>query len=193
MNQSTYQRSHELLSPATSLLLTIDMQEKLAPIVVDAEKVIANCGLLCKAAEILGVTQRITEQYPKGLGPTIPELAEYDNEPQEKLRFSGAEAVHDIVAASATGENQISQIVIAGIETHVCVAQTALDFVSTGMRVYLAADATSSRFEEDKAHALNRLRDSGVVVTTTEAIMFEWCEVAGTDEFKQISRLVKNR
>lgn len=186
---SDYIRSRELLSRDDSRLLIVDVQEKFVPVIPVAGQLIANCRKLIQGAKILGVPADATEQYPRGLGATVPELAELLDEPPEKLRFSCAECL-DWVAAE--GDDR-GKIVVAGIETHVCVLQTSLDLMAAGYEVYLPADALASRHKHDWRFGLERLANSGAVITTTEAILFEWCEVAGTDEFKQISRLVTGR
>ena len=184
-----YLRSHELLSLADSQLLVIDVQEKLVPHIAGCEVLLANCLKLVKAADVFNVPCLATEQYPRGLGRTVPELLGELPQPIEKLRFSSAEVL--LQAGAVSGERD--QIVLAGIEAHVCVQQTALDLLACGFRVYVAADAVASRNTLDWKLALRRMADGGVTITTTESVMFEWCEVAGTDEFKQISRLITGR
>lgn len=179
-------RSRELLSRDDSRLLIVDVQEKFVPVIPVAEQLITNCRKLIQGAQILGVPVAATEQYPRGLGATVPELAELLPERPEKLRFSCAECLN----WAAAGNDDRSKVVVAGIETHVCILQTALDLMAMGYEVYLPVDALASRHKHDWRFALERMANSGAVVTTTEAVLFEWCEVAGTDEFKQISRLV---
>lgn len=187
--ESTYLRSRELLSCDDSRLLIVDVQEIFVPVIPGMDSLIANCVKLLAGADILGVPASATEQYPKGLGLTVPELRTYFESIPEKLRFSSAECVGWSVAE----QDDRFKVVVAGIETHVCIQQTALDLIAAGYQVYLPADALASQRTVDHEVALQRLRDSGAVITTTEAILFEWCEVAGTDEFKQISRLVTGR
>ena len=188
--EPTPMRSPELLGRGTSRLVIVDMQERLLNAMQEGTQVIAKCEKLIRAAQILDVPVDATEQYPKGLGPTVPKLRELLAAPIEKLRFSCAESLPWIDDASAREERD--QIVVAGIETHVCVLQTALDLIGCGFRVIIPADAVTSRKPIDRDFGLKRLADQGVTVTTTEAILFEWCEVAGTPEFKQISQLVKD-
>lgn len=184
---SPYLRSPELLSRERSRLLIVDVQEKLIPHITAAEEMIANCAKLVRGAQILNVPVSVTEQYPQGLGPTVDALAELLDSPVEKLRFSCGESLAWGTAADAERD----QIVVAGIESHVCVLQTVLDLLSAGFRVYVPADAVASRRELDWRFALQRMADSGATITTTEPVLFEWTEVAGTPEFKEISRLVK--
>lgn len=187
-------RSPDLLNAQESLLLIVDVQERLMPTIVESSKITRNCGILVRAAAIFDVPLVVTEQYPKGLGRTVPELAQVIEAtgtavPQpEKLRFSAAEATEWPPAAEKTDSRH--QVVIAGIETHICVLQTALDLLALGYRVYLCTDAVSSRHLSDHEVAINRLRDSGAIVTTTESVLFEWCEAAGTDQFRRIRDLV---
>lgn len=185
-------RSPELLSRGTSRLLIVDVQEKLVPHIPIAESLIGNCAKLIRGAQTLGVPCSLTEQYPRGLGPTVEEIAQLfsDEAPAEKVRFSCGEVLD---WAAEPAENDRYQIVVAGIETHVCVQQTVLDLLAAGFRVYIAADAVGSRNKFDWKTALGRMADSGAVVTTAESVLFEWCEVAGTPEFKTISKIVTGR
>lgn len=188
-----YVRSLELLSRHDSRLLIVDMQEKLLPAIRRGKQVIANCVKLVRAAQMLGPPVFATEQYPRGLGATIPDLAELLGERPEKLRFSCSEALAWGTATEPTDPElrDRTKVVVAGIETHVCVLQTALDLLADGFHVYIAADAVGSRRRLDRQIALQRMADSGAVITTTEAVLFEWCETAAAEEFKEISRLVK--
>lgn len=175
-----------LMTPLNTALLVIDMQEKLLPSIDTCGPVLWNTRRLLDGAAILKVPVLGTEQYPKGLGSTVPELAERMGTLPEKLEFSSCACLSDQLA-----ELQRPKILIAGIEAHVCVQQTALDLVALGYDVLLAVDAIGSRFRQDKRIALRRMESSGVTLTTTEAVLFEWCRVAGTPEFKQISQLVR--
>lgn len=169
------------------------MQEKvLAPIPV-REQLVANCGKLIEAAKLFSVPVVITEQYPKGLGPTVSELRGRlsDITTPEKLRFSAVETLNWGMAAERSDDR--FKVVVAGIEAHVCVLQTVLDLLICGYQVHIAADAIGSRGKLDWKLALKRMASSGAVITTTEAILFEWCETAGTAEFKQLSKLVTGR
>lgn len=180
--------SHELLSQAESRLLIVDMQEKILPVIDGHEAVTENCLKLIEAAQILDVPTTATEQYPKGLGSTITEIAQRLPDRPEKIEFSCLNCL-DWNSSAADPEGRF-KVVVAGIESHVCVLQTVLDLLSQGFRVFVAADAVSSRKPMDREIALQRMASSGAVITTTESVLFEWCERAGTPEFKQISRLV---
>ncbi len=182
-------RSIELVDRRSSSLLVVDVQEKLLAHIPVAELLVENCRKLVQAARLLQVPVFATEQYPKGLGPTPSPLAELLPERTEKLRFSCSECLGWGPASQA----ERHQVVVAGIEAHVCVLQTVLDLMSLGYRVYVPADAVASRKKVDWKFALDRLAAAGATVTTTESILFEWCETAEAPEFKEISRLVKGQ
>jgi nicotinamidase-related amidase len=138
---------------------------------------------------VLGVQAAITEQNPEKLGPTAPVLIEAHAGPVvAKMAFSGG-ACGEIFAAWR--DAGVERVVVCGIETHVCVAQTAIDLMAAGYQTFVAADAVGSRSHVDHEIALRRLESSGAAITTVEAALFEWCERAGTPEFRQISALVK--
>jgi len=183
-------RSPELLSRGDSRLLIVDMQEKLLPFIPVAGKVIRNCRRLIEGAQALGVPIYSTEQYPKGLGATTPELAPFFDAIPAKQRFSGAQALGWGIAGSQPDDR--FKIVVAGIEAHVCVQQTALDLMAQGFRVFIPADAVASRGKLDWKIALDRLSASGATLATTESVLFEWCETSAAPEFKQISKLIKD-
>lgn len=181
-------RSPELMSAGDTALLIVDVQERLIGSIAGGPRVVWNCGRLIDGARLLGVPVAGTEQYRKGLGRTVPALAERLGELPDKLTFSCGGCPQVFADLHARG---CHKILVAGIEAHVCVQQTALDLLAAGWRVYLAADAVSSRFETDLDIALRRMESAGATLTTTEAALFEWCEVAGTPQFKEISRLVR--
>lgn len=183
-------RSHELLSRQSSRLLVVDVQDKLVPLIPVAEQLIRNCRRLIQAARLIDVPVYATEQYPQGLGRTVSELAELLGDALTKQRFSGSEAL-DWGSAAALDDDR-DQVVVAGMEAHVCVLQTALDLISQGFRVYIPADSVASRNKLDWKLALDRLAASGATVTTTESVLFEWCETSAAAQFKQISQLIKD-
>jgi len=174
------------LSSSTSMLCVIDVQERLVPAVANGHVVVARCRRLAEGARLLGVPAVLTEQYRKGLGATVPALAELLPPPLEKLSFSccGAEGFAAAIAA------RVGQIVLCGLETHVCVAQTALDLLAEGYAVFLAVDAISSRHAIDRDVALRRLVAAGAVPTTSEAVLFEWCRSASHPQFQAVRKLV---
>lgn len=182
-----YLRSRDLLARDDSRVLLVDVQEKFVPTIPDVERLIANCRKVLRGAQILGVPISATEQYPRGLGTTVAPLAELVGPRIEKLRFSSAECLDWVTA----DKEDRSKVVVVGIETHVCIQQTALDLLAAGFNVYVPADAVASRRPFDRDIALQRLRDAGATITTTESVLFEWCETAAAAEFKQISELVK--
>ena len=178
------------MSIGETALLVVDVQEKLVPVIADHERVVFNIRRLIGGAKILGVPVVATEQYRKGLGPTVPELAGQLGPIPDKLTFSCCGCPEVFAQLRSVG---IHKILVAGIEAHVCVQQTVLDLLGDGWRVYLAVDAVGSRNPLDRDTALRRMDSSGAVLTTTEAALFEWCQVAGTPEFKEISRLVREQ
>jgi nicotinamidase-related amidase len=184
-------RSTELMSPDDSALLVVDVQDKLIKLIPDYRAIVWNIRRLLDGASILDVLRVATEQYPKGLGPTTSELAE---------RLNAAGGIPDKSTFSCGGCTQlvatlrskkISKLLVCGIEAHVCVQQTVLDFLADGYRVYVAADAIGSRGTRDFEIALRRMESSGATLTTTEAALFEWCQSSDKPAFKQISALVR--
>jgi len=173
-----------------TVLLMIDMQEKLLPVMQHSESVLSKVSTLLKAANILSIPIFYTEQYPKGLGSTAASLlTDLTNAKRfEKMTFSccGSDTFLD-----ALGEIGRDQVLICGIESHVCVSQTALDLLDEGAQVHVAVDACSSRSADCYQNALSRMSREGVILTNAESAVFEMLHVAGTDEFKQISRLIK--
>jgi len=180
------------LDPATSLLVVIDVQERLLPAMPAADRVVARCTRLAEAATMLGVRAVLTEQYPRGLGPTPDSLARHLPTAVPKTTFSccGVPAFVAAMTAGGSPPAAVDAIVLAGLETHVCVAQTALDLLASGHTVFLAVDAVASRHELDHATALRRLEAAGVILVTTEAVLFEWCRSAEHPRFQDIRRLV---
>lgn len=182
-----------LLKAARAQLLIIDMQEKFIPAMHDAETAIERCHRLIDAAHILDIPISYSEQYPKGLGPTVPALASaLGNAARfEKMHFSCAKDETLAAHIGALAENGRDQLVIAGIEAHVCVLQTAVDFGERGLEPFVVADAVTSRQPQSVDLALKRLDANAVEVVNSEMALFEWMEVSGTDTFKAISPLVK--
>jgi nicotinamidase-related amidase len=181
-------RSPLLLSREQSVLLIIDAQTRLLDAIPQQKRLVWNLRRLVAAAEVLGIPRLATEQYPKGLGPTVAPLADSLAPIPEKLVFSAA-GCSELV--ERLEQHAPRQVVLTGAETHVCVLQTALDLITAGYEIVLPVDATASRFELDYETALRRMETSGVSLVTTEGALFEWCQIAGTSEFKRISQLVK--
>lgn len=186
-----YERSRELVNRDTSQLLVIDVQEKLVPAIPVRESLVDNCCKLIQAAKLFGVPVSATEQYAKGLGPTLPQLRTLLDgvTPLDKARFSAAECLNWPTASNQPDDR--FQVVIAGLEAHVCVLQTALDLLAIGYQVFIAADAVASRTKLNWNLALRRLSASGAIITTAESVMFEWCQAASSPEFKQLSQVIK--
>lgn len=179
-----------LIDPRQSALLVVDIQERLAPATFDPGRVVAGAGLLMQAAARLDLPVLVSEQYPKGLGPTVEPLRALApaGAVVEKLHFSCADEPAVMARLDGLGR---SQAVIVGMEAHICVLQTALGLAARGWRPVVVADATASRTEASHQAAMARLAAAGVVVATVEMVLFEWLQRAGTPEFKELSRLVK--
>ncbi|HEY7891698.1 MAG TPA: isochorismatase family protein [Solirubrobacteraceae bacterium] len=172
-----------LLQRERAGLLVIDVQEAFRSY-ASFTRVAAATAKLLAAARILGVPRLISEQYPQGLGHTVPEVG-LESEPRiEKTVFSAARADGFDLA-------QRDQVIVCGIETHVCVSQTVHDLLSSGVEVHVPADAVGSRHQADSDHALERLQRAGATVTTVESVLFELLERAGTPEFKAVQGLIK--
>ena len=186
-------RSPELLHRASSRLLVVDVQEKLVVALSDAsrERLIANCRFLVEGATLFGVPVVATEQYPKGLGSTVASLAELIAERPAKTQFSALECTGWGTAAASSDDR--FQVVVAGMESHVCVLQTVLDLLASGYQTFVVVDAIAGRRDLDHQVALERMANSGATLTSAEAVLFEWCESASAPEFKQLSALVKGR
>jgi nicotinamidase-related amidase len=181
-------RSPELMNRDDTALLVVDVQEKLLPLIPGSPQLVWNIRRLLDGAAALGVRTLATEQYPQGLGPTTAELAQRLANIPAKLAFSCAECGELFTGLAEQG---IWKILVCGIETHVCVSQTVHDLLGEGFRVYVAADAVAARGSLDHEMALRRMDSAGATLTTTEAALFEWCERAGSPEFKKISALVR--
>ncbi|MEI8019079.1 MAG: isochorismatase family protein [Schlesneria sp.] len=184
-------RSPELLHRSSSRLLLVDVQEKLIAALdeVTQKSLLEACRFLGEGARIMGIPVIATEQYPQGLGPTVSSLIEFTGSRPAKKRFSAVESTGLPTAA----DDDRFQVVVAGMETHVCVLQTVLDLLASGYQTYVVADAVAGRRSIDHDVALERMANSGAVITTAESVLFEWCESAESPEFKQLSALVKSR
>lgn len=169
-------------------LLVVDMQEKLLKLIPGHERIIWNCRRLIDGAKILGIPVAATEQYPQGLGLTTGDLASRLPGIPAKLAFSCGECA---LIFEQWQQQGIFKILVVGIEAHVCVQQTVMDLLGEAYRVLLAVDAIGARHAIDYETAIRRMDSAGATITTTEAALFEWCDVAGTPEFKQISALVR--
>jgi nicotinamidase-related amidase len=182
------------LTPSSTVLLVVDVQERLAPAMPPArlEALVKNVSILLGAAEALGVGVLASEQYPKGLGGTLPALAAKLGAlgvvPMPKVTF---DACGDPAIARALAARAPRAVVVVGMETHVCVFQTVRELVRRGHEVYVPVDAVSSRSEENRVAGLTLCERAGGTATTTETVLFDWMERAGTDAFKAVSKLLK--
>jgi nicotinamidase-related amidase len=174
------------LDPDRAALVVIDMQEGFRPAIPEFGRVAQAAATLARGAEAVGIPVLVTEQYPKGLGATVPEVAGAlpdGARPLEKLVFAASEA-----DGFALGTRD--QVLLCGVETHVCVNQTALDLLDRGVEVHVAEDAVGSRFDENKRVGLRKMERAGAVLTSVETALFELLGRAGTDEFKEVQKLV---
>jgi nicotinamidase-related amidase len=182
------------LDPSSSLLLLVDVQERLAAAMPDdrMELLVANARILLEAARLLSIPVVATEQYPKGLGPTVPSLAEVLHErgvePVAKTTF---DACGEPRVARALADRSPRAVVLVGVEAHVCVFQTARELARRNLDVYVVSDAVASRREENRALGLSLAERAGAFVAPTETIVFDWLERAGTDAFRTLSKLVR--
>lgn len=183
-------RNPLILKKETTALLIIDLQERILPVINNIDLVIDNTIKLIKGFKVLNLPIYYTEQYPKGLGHTseklLNELDGYSAIHKMSFSCSGAPDLF-----SEFKSKKLNQVVVCGVESHVCVQQTVLDLISNDFQVNVAADAVSSRRETDYNIALDRMRTLGVEITSTESVLFELLEVCGTAEFKEISKIVK--
>ncbi len=182
-----------LLSADKSQLLIVDVQEKLLPVMADPDVVVSGCGNLLTAAARMKVPALISEQYRKGLGPTVADIAAAAGSAKvfEKLDFSCADddrILSMLVKNRAKGRNQV---VVAGIESHICVLQSAIGLRQRGFDVAVVADAVSSRRQLSVDVALARMAHVGVQPVTVEMVLFEWLGRAGGEDFKALSQLIK--
>ncbi len=179
-----------LMSAENACLMIVDVQTRLLSAMNSPRAVMSGCSLMMKAAGVLDVPIVVTEQYPEGLGPTVEPLAELAPEDAffSKIHFSSAK---NTAIRGKIDSLKPNQVIIGGIEAHVCVLQTAMGLQEAGYQCFVAADATSSRSAANHAAAMSRLRDAGVGIVTSEMIVFEWLDKAGTPEFKELSRLLK--
>ncbi len=179
-----------ILNAETSLLLIIDVQDRLLNAVFNTGALEKQSEIMAKAASILGIPVFITEQYPKGLGDTIPAIK--NNVPEAYYREKTAfNAVFDMDMLAALKNTGRKQIMLFGIETHICVHQTASSLIDNGFEVHLVKDACGSRTLEEYVNALKYMRDYGVHVKTTEMVLFELLKGAKNPKFKEIQALIK--
>ncbi len=178
------------LERTDSVLLIIDVQEKLLKVMKVKEEVVKNCLHLIELAKTYNIPILVTEQYPKGLGQTFEEirgaLPSYD--PIEKLTFNCCE---DPLFLERIKEVNKRNVIIVGMETHICVLQTCIGLLKMGLNIHIVKDAVCSRFKENWKTGIELMRDAGAVITCTETILFQVLKIAGTEEFRAISRRIK--
>ena len=179
-----------MLRAEETALIIIDVQGKLAQLMHDKEALFQNLQRIIKGARALGVRILWAEQIPEKLGPTIPEVADLLSELQPIPKFSFSCCGDEAIMAKLK-ESGCKQFLLAGIETHICVYQTAMDLLAAGHEVHVVADAVSSRLPENKQIALERIKAAGGLVTCTEMALFELLKVAKGDAFKAILNIVK--
>jgi nicotinamidase-related amidase len=178
------------LDAANTVLILIDFQERLFPAMHDKEKLLKNVIKLIKGAKVLEIPIILTEQYPKGLGSTIPEIKELipDIKPIEKFCFNCSD---EAVFNRTIKASKRRQALIAGIEAHICVYQTAMALVREGYEVQVVTDCITSRDPENKSITLTKLGSADILLTTSEMALFELLKIAQGDKFKQINAIVK--
>jgi nicotinamidase-related amidase len=174
----------QLLRAGDSSLVVIDIQERLVALMAARESVVRGTGILLQAAGSLGIPVTVTEQYPRGLGKTVAELA-------AKLPENAVKVEKTCFSASPVLVLDRPQVVLAGMEAHVCVLQTALELAASGREVFVAVDAVCSRTEVNRANALERMRSAGVVLTNVESVLFEWLRDSTHEQFRALSKLIR--
>ena len=178
--------TRRVLDRERAALVVVDVQEAFRPAVGEFESVAHNAGVLVQAARALDLPVVVSEQYPKGLGRTVPEVAEHleGAQPLEKVVFSACRAE----GFDLDGRDQA---VVCGIEAHICVSQTVHDLLATGVEVHVARDAVGSRHRSDLDVGLSKMERAGAVASSVETALFELCERAGTPEFKAVQQVIK--
>lgn len=179
-----------MLIVENTVLLVVDVQEKLVRVMSDRQVLIENLEKIIKGAQVLGIPILLTEQNPEGLGMTIPEVAHLlpDIQRIRKLSFSCCGSDRFIQTVKRVNRKQV---LISGIETHVCVYQTAADLLNLGYEVQVVTDAVSSRTAENRHIGLERIKDAGTALTSTETALFELLRVAEGAKFKELLKIVK--
>ncbi len=173
-----------------SFLLIVDIQDRLATVMKARDEVVGNCLHLIELAKMLNIPVILTEQYPKGLGPTVSEIRDAlpSYQPIEKLTFDCCGEPNFLKEIKKLGKKTV---LLAGMETHICVLQTCIGLLNKGLKVHLVRDAVCSRTEENRKTGTEFMRDAGAVVTCTETVLFQLLRIAGTEEFKAISKRIK--
>jgi len=177
------------LTPENSLLIVVDVQSRFLAPIFESERVEARCKFLCEVATLFGVPILATEQYPEKMGGTVETLLPYVGQPHRKMDFSAMEDSDFVFLVKASGR---SQVVVVGIETHICVSQTCHGLLREGIDAVVCPDAVSARTQDRHKLGMERIRDAGVVPAHTEAIAYEWCKSANNDHFRDMLNIVKS-
>ncbi|WP_436716725.1 isochorismatase family protein [Roseiconus lacunae] len=184
-----YQASSQRLSVSRSAILVIDLQEKLVPVIPSADHVVQSTEALLMVAELLEIPSAATVQYPKGLGGLVEPLDEWFPEPEEKLDFSASVCRRELDRWIDAGRNQI---LICGIETHICVLQTVMDLLQESLQPVIVAEAVAAYGGWEHELAIDQMKALGVTITSAESIIYQWLGTAGHPQFKAISKIVKS-
>jgi len=184
------ERNNKILSRDSTALLLIDVQERILDVMINKDELIANCIKIIKGFKVLNLPVFFTEQYPKGLGPTSDLLLK-ELEGLTAIQKTSFSCLGAGNLFQSLKDNNVTQVVIAGIESHVCVQQTVLDLLANNFQVDVCADAVSSRKEKDLNIALERMRNNNVEITSVESVLFELLQESRTEEFKKISAIIK--
>ncbi len=192
-DSSKWFRSGNLLALHNTALVVIDAQQKLLPVIHEAERVHKRIQLMIRGCNVLSIPVVVTQQYPKGLGDTSNEvqmlLESSDIVAREDKTMFSCRSCDD--AFASLQQRGIENLILVGIETHICVAQSAMDLMANGFETYVCVDAVGSRKTIDHDTALRRMENAGVVPTTVEAVLFELCEDANHESFKAISTAIR--
>jgi nicotinamidase-related amidase len=182
-----------LLDRSRSQLLVIDVQDRILPVMHEGDSMVEKCAILMQTAQRLGIPMLVSEQYRKGLGPTTQRLDNIKGDAPvlEKMHFSCSADPGMNKHIRDVADKGRNQLVICGMETHVCVIQSALGFKDAGLDVFVVADAVTSRAPASIPVALDRMRAADINVVNTEMAFFEWHHLAGTPEFKDLAKLIK--
>ena len=187
-------KARRVLNREDAVLIVVDVQERLVP-AIDKElyaRSLKNFKIAIEAAGTLGLPIVLTEQYPKGLGRTVPDVLQaLEGKTYERIEKVAFSCARDEAFLAALAKTVRRQVVLIGMETHVCVYQTSVDLVNAGYEVFVLDDAVSSRFPHNYRSGIAALRDAGAVVISTETAVFQMMKVAGTPEFKKISSLLR--
>ena len=181
-----------ILNAQDSLLVIVDVQQRLTAAMPTGvrERVIKQVKVLLTAAKVLAVPVVVTEQYPKGLGPTEPELMSMLEESSTIIEKTSFSCMKIAEFCTKLDKSACKQVILTGMESHICILQTALDLQAQGYQVYVVEDAVSSRSKANQYNSLQRLRHAGVIITNVESVIFEWLGDAQHPEFKTLAKLI---